>query len=640
VATKRPGPDAPPASAADPAPRLSSRHWPVLALLAAATSAVFAGVLRCRWIPLDDPGYVYENPHVVHGVTLEGLRWFLHVPHGGNWHPLTSLSHMLDVQMFGLAPLGHHAMSLALHVLNAVLLAVVLHRLTGAWWRSVLVAAFFALHPLRVESVAWISERKDVLSTFFLLVTMEAYRRWVVRPGPGRYATVLGAFALGLMSKPMLVTLPFLLLLLDVWPLGRWAGAGRLPGARAGSRRATVAAPGGSPGASARSLAELIVEKSPLFALAGVSAAITFVVQRSGGAVVPVALISLERRVCNALITCWRYPAKTLWPGDLSVFYPYGRDVGVAGAVLAAAGLAAVSAAALWQVRRRPYLAVGWFWYLGTLVPVVGLVQVGSQAYADRYTYIPVIGLVIALVWGLAGMVPGSRAGRVTAAAASVVALASLAVLTSRQVEAWKDTRTLFTQVLAVTHDNLVGARYAHEYLGKAFLESGQTRLAIPHLEASLGLAPGFGDSLRRVLELDPDDLETRRLLAVTLVREGRVEEAIDAYRWILRRSPDDLDALNNVAWIRATHARAGHRDGAEAVRLAERARDASPEPQAVLYSTLAAAYAESGRFPEAIQACERAIALARSTGASREAAVYLRQLREYRAGRPFHFEG
>jgi tetratricopeptide (TPR) repeat protein len=398
-------------------------------------------------------------------------------------------------------------------------------------------------------------------------------------------------------------------------------------------------APGGAPGADSRSLAGLILEKWPLFALAGASAVITFFVQRAGGAVIPVALISLERRVCNALISCWRYPAKTLWPSDLSVFHPYGRDVGVGAAVLAAAGLVTVTALVLWQLRRRPYLAVGWFWYIGTLVPVIGLVQVGSQAYAERYTYVPVIGLVLALVWGLAEIVARSRAGRIAAACASVAALAGFAVATSRQVEAWRDTRMLFAQTLAVAGDNLVGARYAHEFLGKAFLESGQTWLAIPHLEASLGLAPGYEDSLRRALGPAPDDLETRRLLAVTLVREGRVEEAIDEYGEVLRRSPDDLDALNNVAWIRATHAEAAHRNGAEAVRLAERARDASPESIAVLYSTLAAACAEAGRFPEAIQACERAIALARDAGRPLEAAAYARQLREYRAGRPFHFE-
>ena len=638
MAAKRPASHDVPAPAVVRAPRLSSRQWLVLALLAAATCATFAGVLRNGWVVLDDPIYVLRNPHVVRGWRLDGLLWFLSNPHGANWHPLTSWSHMLDVQLFGLAPMGHHAVNLAWHVLNAVLLAVILHRLTGAWWRSVLVAALFALHPLRVESVAWVSERKDVLSTFFLLVTVEAYRRWVARPRPGRYATMLGAFALGLMSKPMLVTLPFLLVLLDVWPLGRWAGRPRPSGARTGTRR-TAAAPGGTMGATTRSLAGLILEKWPLFVLAGASAVVTFVVQRSSGAVVPVALISLERRVCNALITCWRYPMKTLWPGGLSVFHPYGRDVGVAGAALAAAGLVAVTAAVLWQARRRPYLAVGWLWYVGTLVPVIGLVQVGGQAYAERYTYVPVIGLTIAVVWGLAAMIPRSRAGRTAAASASVVVLAGLAVATSRQVAAWRDTSTLFTQALAVAGDNLVGVRVAQGYLGRGLLESGQTRLAIPHLEAGLGLAPGFEDSLRRVLDAAPDDLETRRRLAATLVQEGRIEEAIGAYGCILLRSPDDLDALNNVAWVRATHTQAIHRDGAEAMRLAERARDVSPEPQAVLYSTLAAAYAEAGRFPEAIRAGERAVALARSAGGPSEAADYARQLRAYRAGRPFHFE-
>jgi tetratricopeptide (TPR) repeat protein len=609
-----------------------------LIVLAGVTVAAFAGVLRNGWILLDDPSYVTRNPHVMHGWTLEGLLWFLHQPHGHNWHPLTSCSHMLDVQLFGLAPAGHHAMSLAFHVLNALLVAIVLHRLTGAWWRSVLVAGLFALHPLRVESVAWISERKDVLSTTFLLLTLEAYRGWAARPGRARYALVMAALALGLMSKPMLVTVPFLLVLLDLWPLGRRAGTGGWPGGRAEPRRAGAADRGPVRGAPSRSLAGLVAEKWPLFAMAAASAIITFIVQRQGGAVVSVEMISPGRRVCNALISYWRYVGKTLWPSDLAVFYPYGRSLDVAGAVFAAIGLAAVSVVALWQVRKRPYLPVGWFWYVGTLVPVIGLLQVGSQAYADRYTYIPSIGLLVAGVWGLAGLVSGSRSGRIVAASVSVIALAALAVATSRQVAIWKDTRTLYTQELAVTQGNLIGAQAAHKFLGQAFVQSGQVRLAIPHLEAWLGLAPHFEDSLRRKLDSDPGDVETRRLLAGTLARETRVEEAIREYRRILRGDPDDLDALVNAAWIRATHEEAGHRDGAEAVRLAERARDQSPQPMAVIYSTLAAAYAEAGRFPEAVRACERAIELARSAGEGKEAQRYAQQLRCYRAGMPFHF--
>jgi len=705
VATKSPGPSDPPNPAPDAAPRSFLGRWLTLALLAAATCAVFAGVLRDGWTLFDDPHYVFDNPHINHGWRLDQALWFLTHSHGENWHPLTSWSHMLDVQLFGLAPAGHHAMSLLFHVLNAVLLAWVLFRLTGAWWRSVLVAALFALHPLRVESVAWIAERKDVLSGLFFLLTLGAYRRWAARPGRARQALLIVTLALGLMSKPMLVTLPFVLVLLDVWPLGRLKGLPRNPAFRA----------------PARPLQGLILEKWPLFALSAASAVITFFVQRRGGAVVSAGLVAPARRISNALIAYWRYVEKTFWPHNLAVHYPYRLDFDVAVAAVAAAALAAVTAVFLWQVRRRPYLAVGWLWYVGMLVPVIGLIQVGSQSYADRYTYLPTIGLLVALVWFVGELVADSRPGRVVATGGFAFALGGLSLVTVRQVPVWKDTRTLFEHALAVTGENPV----AHEKLGEALLQQGKVPQAIAQLEAALRIVPTYADAhnnlgsilgmqgrneealahfraaqlgmntaeihhnlgftlaklgradeaipeyeaalrldpnryltlvmlgtilgargrfaeaggyLQHALELDPANLETRRLFAMTVLQEGRIQEALAAYREILRRGPNDLDALNNVAWIRATCADAQLRDGAEAVRLAERAREKSPEPRAVLYSTLAAAYAEAGRFPEAVQAGERAVALARGAHEPQEAGRYEDQLRSYRAGKPFHF--
>jgi protein O-mannosyl-transferase len=707
VATKSPRSSGPLAPTPDRAPRLPRYRRPLLALLAAVTCAAFAGALRNGWVSFDDPHYVYENLHVNRGLRLDGLWWFLSHPHGENWHPLTSWSHMLDVQLFGLAPAGHHAVSVLLHALNAVLLVIVLHRMTGAWWRSLLVGGLFALHPLRVESVAWISERKDVLSGLFFLLALEAYRRWAVRPGRARYAALVAALALGLMSKPMLVTLPFVLVLLDVWPFGRLQGRPRNPAIRA----------------PVRALPGLIAEKWPLFGLAVLSAVVTFLVQRRGGAVVSVERLAFARRVANALVSCWRYVGKTLWPHDLAVIYRYSRGSEALAAVVATVALLAVTALFLWQARRRPYLVVGWLWYLGMLVPVIGLIQVGSQAYADRYTYLPTIGLLVALVWFVGERVADSRSGRALATGASFLVLAGLSTVTVRQVAVWKDTRTLFEHALAVTDDNAV----AHEKLAEVLLQEGRTQLAVEHLETALRLQPGYGEAhvnlgialgmlgrngeaiahfraglatnetaearhnlaftlaktgrldeaipeyeaalrldpdryltlvqlgtalvsrgrpaeavtaLQHALELNPADLETRRLLAIAALQSGRVGEAIAAYREILRRGPDDLDALNNVAWIRATCADAGLRDGAEAVRLAERARDRSPEPRAVLYSTLAAAYAEAGRFPEAIRACARAIELAQAAGAADEVAAYAGQLAKYRAGKPFHFGG
>jgi tetratricopeptide (TPR) repeat protein len=571
------------------------------------------------------------------------------------------------------------------------------------------VGALFALHPLRVESVAWVSERKDVLSGLLFLLTLEAYRRWAARPGRRRHAALIAVFALGLMAKPMLVTVPFVLVLLDVWPLGRWRALGQR--ARGGERRA---------GAPARPLAGLIAEKWPLLALAVTSAVVTFFVQRQGGAVMSVENLRPAHRLVNALLSYWRYVGKTFWPVDLAVLYPFARTMTWITAAKAAAGLAAVTAVVLLRERRQPYLAVGWLWYLGMLVPVIGLVQVGIQSYADRYTYLPVIGLLVALVWFAGDLVSGPRTRAATAVAVLLV-LAALSTATARQVAVWKDTRTLFAHAVAVTRDNpaalerlgetllaegqigpaierfqqslqlsprfpdahnnlgsalgmtgrneeavvhfraaLLGRKTAdiHHNLAFTLAKLGRTEEAIGEYQAALQLEPGrrltlillaqalasrgrlseAGATLRQAVALDPADLESRRLLAATLVQQGRVEDAMSAYGEILRRSPDDLDALNNAAWIRATHAEAAHRNGDEAVLLAERARDRSPAPEAVLYSTLAAAYAEAGRFPDAIRACERAIELARAAGDLQQADACARQLARYREDKPFHF--
>jgi tetratricopeptide (TPR) repeat protein len=669
----------------------------------------FAGVLQNGWVFYDDPRYVYENPHVNQGLRPGNALWFLSHAHGENWHPLTSWSHLLDVQLFGLEPAGPHAVNLALHVLNAVLLVLVLYRLTGGWWRSVAVGALFALHPLRVESVAWVSERKDVLSGLLFVLTLEAYRRWVTRPGRLRHAALVVVFALGLMAKPMLVTVPFVLVLLDVWPLGRLRALGQRA---AGSERAAEA--------PARPLLGLIVEKWPLLVLAAASAAVTFFVQRESGAVKSVEMLPPADRLVNALLSYWRYVGKMLWPDHLAVLYSFARTTRWIAAATAAAGLAAVTAVVLLRGRKSPYLAVGWLWYVGMLVPVIGIVQVGIQPYADRYTYLPAIGLLVALVW-LVGELASGRRARLAAAGALALVLAALSTATARQVAVWKDTRTLFSHAVAVTRDNPA----ALERLGETLFAEGEIGPAIERFQESLRLAPGFADAhnnlgsalgmmgrdeeavvhfraalrgmetagirynlaytlaklgrteeaigeyeaalrldprsrpvlvmlarallargrlseaearLRQAVELEPADLEARRLLATILVQQGRVEEAVGAYGEILRRSPDDLDALNNVAWIRATHAEAARRNGAEAVRLAERARDRSPGPEAVLYSTLAAAYAEAGRFPDAVRACERAIELAKGAGDVQRAAAFARQLSRYRAGKPFHF--
>ena len=498
-----------------------------LALLGLAVLAAFAVVLRNGWLLLDDPLYVTQNPYVSSGLTLRGLLWFLHVPHGGNWHPITSLSHMLDVQCFGLRPAAHHAVNLAFHLADVLLLVVVLHRLTGDWWRSLLVGALFGLHPLRVESVAWVAERKDVLSAFFFLLTLEAWRRWAARPGAGRYALVALLLALGLMSKPMVVTLPFVLVLLDVWPLGRLRGVARPAGA------SECRAP-------RRLLAGLLLEKWPLIALAAASSVVTFLVQRQTGAV---STVGIGERLGNAALSYWRYLGATLWPARLAPFYPF-YQVHAPVALAAAAALALVTTLALRLARVRPAVTVGWLWYLGTLVPVIGVVQVGLQGHADRYTYLPSIGLFVAAAWAVDRV---ARRWVAPVAFACVLLLAALGVTTARQAALWKDTRTLFTHARQVTGETVLG----EHTLANAFLADSQRTQALEHLRRAVELGPDYLPALRgygvalaqggqldaadrlfqRVLALDPTDSGAWYSLGLSAQARGRLDEAERDYR-------------------------------------------------------------------------------------------------------------
>jgi tetratricopeptide (TPR) repeat protein len=664
----------------------------VLVALALATFFAFRGVLGNDWILLDDPGYVYENPLVLKGWTWEGARAFLLMPHGANWHPLTSYSHMLDVQLFGARPGPAHAVSLALHVVNALLLLLVLASLTGAWWRSALVAALFALHPLRVESVAWISERKDVLSGFFFFLTIAAYARWAARPGRAHWALVLAALALGLASKPMLVTLPAVLVLLDLWPLGR------------------LSAP--------RTLLRLIGEKWSLFALALACSVVTFIVQSRSGALASAPLQDPLRRLGNALISYWRYVGLSLWPHGLAPYYPSVRRMEVPAVAAAAAGLALATWLALRVRTRHAYITTGWLWYVGMLLPVIGLIQVGSQSHADRYTYLPTIGLAIALVWTAADLLERWPVVSRAAAVALAAALVPLGLATTRQVERWRDTRTLFTYSLSVTRDNPV----AQQCLGDALMIEQKPAEALPHYQAAVRMNPYFVDShnklgsalaamdrneeaveqfqyalrlketadarlylgfvyesmgrhddaileleaalrddpemqeahlllgaalgeggrlteaethLRRAVELAPRHVEARRLHAEVLGYQGRVPEMLAEYGALLELAPEDVDALVSVAWVRATDSDPRWRDGSEAVRLAQRAQRLAPQPRAVIEETLAAAYAEAGLFADAVAAGERAVALARRSGDAAGAARVAAQLEGYRARRP-----
>jgi tetratricopeptide (TPR) repeat protein len=518
-------------------------------LLAGATLAAFSPVLSAGFVIYDDERYVLRNPHVHAGLSWETLCWALTSGYASNWHPLTWLSHMLDWRLFGAAAWGHHLTSLLLHVANAVLLFVLLDRATGATGRSAFAAALFALHPLHVESVAWVAERKDVLSTLLWLLAVAAYVRWTRAGGWARYLLAAALFAAGLAAKPMLVTLPVTLLLLDFWPLARWP----------------VRGPGGG---AWRGAARLLGEKVPLLALSAASAAVTLAVQASGPAVGSLQEFPLGDRTANALVACVAYLGKTAWPLALAVFYPHsGASLPVWKPAAAAALLATVTLLAVRLRRRRPYLLAGWLWYLVTLLPVIGLVQVGEQAMADRYTYVPLIGIFVAAAWGipdaLAALLAAAGKGRDQAAdpghaarwalpAAAGAVLLALALLTRAQAATWKSSVALFGHALAVTEGNYL----AHLDLGTALSREGRRDEALAHYEAAA--------------RLRPDDAQIQYNLGVALAARGRAREAQERYERALALQPDYPEAHNNLGILLARQGRIedGTRHCAEAVRL------------------------------------------------------------------------
>ncbi len=390
----------------DEAP-IMRREILICLFLVLATLTVYWQVGNYEFVNFDDDKYIIENFHVQKGLTRDSVIWAFTATHVSNWHPLTWLSHMLDFQLYGLNPSGHHLTNVFFHLVNTLLLFLVLKLMTGALWRSGLVAALFAVHPLHVESVVWVAERKDVLSTLFWMLTLWAYLGYTKRPGVKRYLVILLAFALGLMAKPMLVTLPFVLLLLDYWPLKRIELGQSAIGLPAASQPSTIA---NKPGAQAF---RLLLEKTPMFVLAAVSSVVTFIVQKSGGAVGALETYPFKIRMANALLSYVIYLKKMIWPQNLAVFYPHpGQSLPMWQAAGAGLLLVVVSIAVIRAGRRYPYLPVGWLWYVGTLVPVIGLVQVGDQAMADRYTYVSLIGLFIVVAWGVPDVARSWRYGK------------------------------------------------------------------------------------------------------------------------------------------------------------------------------------------------------------------------------------
>jgi protein O-mannosyl-transferase len=556
--------------------------------LVAITWLVFGETLRHPSINFDDPGYVFENSKIIAGLTSDGVLWAFTHSHMDNWHPLTSISHMLDCQLFGLQAGWHHFTNVLLHTIAAILLFLVLREMTGALWRSAFVAAVFAIHPLRVESVAWIAERKDVLSGVFFMLTLGAYVRYVRKPSSTRYLIVAVLFGLGVMTKSMLVTLPFVVLLLDYWPLDRFphvCAAEPKPKngfARWWSQKSIVT--------------RLILEKVPLLALSAAASVITLFVQRQAAS--SIASLPLVWRIKNALVSYVAYIWQMVYPTHLALVYAHPEyRLSFWEVAAAIAFLAGVTAVVLDFGKTHRYLIIGWFWYLGMLVPVIGIVQVGAQARADRYTYLPQIGLYLMVTWTIADLSVAMRYRRQILSLAAAIVIGALTWLAWIQNTYWRDSETLWTHTLAVTSNNDV----AHASLADLLLKHERVDEAISHSDEALRIHPQNGSA---------DDT-----LALGLFRRGRVEEAVAHWKKSLEIRADNMNAQANLAWVLATSPDASLRDGAKAIELAkkilERAGHANDTDVIIVLRTLAAGYAESGRFSEAIETAQRALELA-----------------------------
>jgi protein O-mannosyl-transferase len=562
----------------------------VCGVLLLAVGLVFGQTICHDFVNYDDDNYVYENPHVTHGLTAQDIAWAFTSKYAGNWHPLTWISHMLDYQIYGLSPGGHHLTNVLLHAATAISLFLVLLKMTGDLWPSAFAAAAFAIHPLRAESVAWVAERKDVLSGLFFMLTLAAYLGYVRRPfSPTRYLLVIVFFTLGLMAKPMLVTLPFVLLLLDYWPLGRMTlNVSRTLRVRSqhaecveylGPSRHTECA------GYLHSSFNLMLEKVPLLVLAVASCAVTLWAQSS--AIEPSEFLPLSLRLGNAAFSYIAYLCQFFYPVGLAVPYPHPESAlsawKVAGALLI---LAAISGGAIAWRRRYPYLFVGWFWYLGMLVPVIGLVQVGGQAMADRYTYLPQIGLCIGAAWGIARACGSWPHRRLMCGGVAALVLVILILCAWRQTSYWRNSETLWTHALACTSQNYV----ACNNLGKILSETDRPQEAIEYLQQALSLLPNYPGAYYN--------------LGVALARTGRLPEAIESYKHAIRVNPGFAKAYYNLGLALVQAGSPG-----EAIEAYEQALHLDPNLY-VVHNNLGNILLDAGRVPEAIDRFQKALAL------------------------------
>jgi tetratricopeptide (TPR) repeat protein len=631
--------------------------------LCAACLVVYLQLINCDFVNYDDELYLTKNPYIQAGITLKNVIWAFTTGYASNWHPLTWLSHMLDFKLYGLNPMGHHWTNLQIHIANTLLLFFVLQHMTGAILRSAFVSALFAVHPLHVESVAWIAERKDVLCTFFWILCMYAYVGYVRNPKKKRwYILLIILFPLGLMAKPMIVTLPFVLLLLDFWPLSRFQSIIH-------EQKINVF----------QAFKTLVWEKTPLFVLTAISCVITFFVQQHGGAVASIQALPLKARAVNAIVSYTSYIGKMIWPSHLAVLYPF-REWNPGQVLISGVLLLLISTLAVRTWHRHPYFFVGWLWYLGTLIPAIGLVQVGAQRMADRYTYIPLIGLFIIIAWAMPDILSKWRDRRIVLGTISGVMIILFMICSWFQVHHWKNGATLFTHAVKTTNNNSI----AYCELGHALNQHGKRDEAIINLLRSLEINPYYAEAhfelgvtleaqgnctaaVKQYLEalrINPNHVKAHNSLGIILAKQGnfkdsvyhykkalqinpeypgayynlgkifsaqgKIEEAIFYYQKALYCSSNMTQALYNLSWILATCEDGNYRNGTEAVKLAERLCRITRYKQPLALDALAAAYAETGKFDAAVLTAKKGLKLALNQGPEELALALRKRLQLY----------
>lgn len=570
--------------------------------LAFVACALYSSVGRNEFVNYDDDKYITQNPHVQHGLNWADLKWAFTTGHTGYPHPITWLSHQLDYQLYGAWAGGHHLTNVAIHALNAVLLFLLFWRMTRELWLSAFVAAIFAIHPLHVESVAWVAERKDVLSAFFFILTLHSYATYAVKAEARWYWIALGLFIGAVLSKPIVVTLPFVLLLLDYWPLRRFS----FPVNERPSGRSTIVS--------------LILEKVPFALIALAWAIVTYIVQKKTGSVAEDPNLGIGLRLANALVSYATYVWKTFWPENLAVFYPYSPSFSWPTVVVSISFLLGVSALCLARAKSSPHLIFGWFWYVGILLPVIGLIQAGSQARADRYTYLSQIGLLVALGWEIARRTESWSLRRYVMPAAAAVVMVALAARTWNQTKVWRNAESLWTHDLAVTSDNLV----AQYNLGHVIGLHGRYDEAAPHLQRALEFDPDFFDALfnmgvtrsqqnrpaeaieylQRALKVRPDSGEAHAELGLALAKQNNAEAAREELQQALRLAPDNADIHTNLGLVLLRMRRMS-----EAIDLFHGALRLNPD-SAEAHNNLGLALLVSGKPRESISEFETALRL------------------------------